>query len=65
MKKSKKIILGSEAVLISMTAFGCVYGPPPDEDVMNPPADVSVSDDYDPYYDDIQSEYEAPVYMEE
>lgn len=30
MKKSKKIILGSEACLLAMASFGCVYGPPPD-----------------------------------
>lgn len=45
MRKSAKVILGSEAVLISMAAFGCVYGPPPDEDVMKPPADeISVTE---------------------
>lgn len=45
MKKSKKIILGSEAVLISLASFGCVYGPPPSEDVMKLPADeISVTE---------------------
>lgn len=61
MKKSKKIILGSEACLLTFTAFGCVYGPPPNEDVFQPPTDASVSDGFDTHYDNIQSEDEAPV----
>ncbi len=45
MKKSKKIILGSEAVLIALASFSCAYGPPPDEDVIKPPTDeISVTE---------------------
>lgn len=48
MKKSKKIILGSEACLLAMASFGCVYGPPPDEDVLKPPMkDISVTENTD------------------
>ncbi len=61
MKKSKKIILGSEVCLLTFAAFGCVYGPPPDEDVFEPPTDASVSDGYDMHSENFQSEYEAPV----
>lgn len=48
MKKSKKIILCSEIALISMASFGCVYGPPPDEDVFESSSDiVSVTENID------------------
>lgn len=42
MKKAKKAIFASEACLLAMAAFGCVYGPPPDEDVMTPPSTTTL-----------------------
>ena len=43
MKKSKKILLGSTICSVAMASFGCVYGPPPDEDMFESPSDsVSV-----------------------
>lgn len=45
MKKSAKIILGSEAVLLALASFSCAYGPPPDEDILKPPTDeISVTE---------------------
>ncbi|MDE5853859.1 MAG: hypothetical protein K2H19_02210 [Ruminococcus sp.] len=43
MKKSKKILLSSTICSVAMVSFGCVYGPPPDEDMFESPSDsVSV-----------------------
>lgn len=45
MKKSKKILLGSAICSVALTSFGCVYGPPPDEDMFESPSDsVSVTE---------------------
>lgn len=45
MRKSAKIILGSEAVLLALASFSCAYGPPPDEDILKPPTDeISVTE---------------------
>ena len=61
MKKSKKIILGSEACLIALASFGCVYGPPPDEDIFSSSSSVSVTE-YNPSDDMFQPEYGVPEY---
>ncbi len=74
MKKVKKAAFASEACLLAMTAFGCVYGPPPDEDVMTPPSTTAIEsevptsksdewkqDEYDPAKEEIQNVYDPPV----
>lgn len=67
MKKTKKTALTALILTsaVSMTScdwfsggYQAVYGPPPDMD------SSSSSTDYDPYYDNIQSEYEAPLVEE-
>lgn len=68
MKKAKKAIFASEACLLAMASFGCVYGPPPDEDVMTPPTTTTLeseipteNDEYDPAKDDVQNVYGPPI----
>lgn len=57
MRKSAKIILGSEAVLLALASFSCAYGPPPDEDVLKPPTDeISVTEIIDTAEDEQDTE---------
>ncbi len=78
MKKSKKIILGSEACLIALASFGCVYGPPPDEDIFSSSSNVSVTEEentteevtdseekYNPAYEEQANVYGPPPDMGE
>lgn len=56
MKKLKKIILGASVFSAAMNLNGCVYGPPPDEDVINSlPDSVSVTE-YEPPEQNTDSE---------
>lgn len=48
MKKSKKILLGSAICSVALTSFGCVYGPPPDEDAFESVSDIVSSTEYKP-----------------
>lgn len=74
MKKVKKAAFASEACLLAMAAFGCVYGPPPDEDVMTSPSTTTAEseiltsksdewkqDEYDPAKKEIQCVYGPPI----
>lgn len=70
MKKTKKTALTALILTSAVSMTSCDWFAGNVQNVYAPPVDISSESEqptteYDPYYDNIQSEYEAPVDMGE